>query len=484
MNLDSLPLLSSPGAETITPLAGVAGSSETSSISALLAVFRSHSHFVVTSHSRPDGDAIGSSLAMAEILDQLGCTCDVFLSGTAPAIYKALPNLDRIRFTEFVKPTRDNVLSPAILLECDSIERTGLRGLEGRRLINIDHHASGRNFGAINWIDPGACAVAAMVYRIAIAAGVTITRSMATCLYTSILSDTGAFTYPNTTPESFAIAHELTQRGVQPSRIARDLYFTNPLSKVRLLSTSLSALKISGNLAWSWVTLEDLERAEATPEDCEGIVGNLIAIDGIDAAFFLREQADGQFRLSLRSKGNFDVARIAEVFHGGGHINASGCTMPGPLEVAIDRVLAEMRGTKARTPNRNPGDGGQNPSGSDGSGNGSGSGGNSGRGNPQRGNSGSGNSGHRSPERSDSNHNDLRSGDQNGANRDGRSAHSEDNHHIIANGYQNPGNGGHNNGGHGSGNGNRFPNGSSTLVALIGFAVLCALFAFRRGIAL
>ncbi len=342
MNLESLPLLSAieEEIETDVPLAET---TEAASIAELLAVFRKHPHFIVTSHARPDGDAIGSSLAMAEILDQLGCTCDVFLADSAPAIYRSLPNLDRIQFTDSAALPHETVLAPAILLECDSIARTGLQGLEGRMLINIDHHASGRNFGAVNWIDPSACAVAAMVYRIAVAAGVEITLSMAVCLYTSILSDTGAFTYPNTTPESFAIAHDLTQRGVNPSQIARDLYFTNPLSKVRLLGSSLAALQISGNLAWSWVTLADLERAQATPEDCEGIVGNLIAIEGIDAAFFLREQPDGQFRLSIRSKGNLNVARVAEAFHGGGHVNASGCTLPGPLESVISRVLAELQ---------------------------------------------------------------------------------------------------------------------------------------------
>jgi phosphoesterase RecJ-like protein len=209
-------------------------------------------------------------------------------------------------------------------------------------LVNIDHHASGRNFGAFNWIDPSACAVAAMVYRIAVAAGVEITPSMATCLYTSIVSDTGAFTYPNTNAESFAIAHDLTQRGANPSHIARDLYSSNPLSKVRLLGAALSSLQVSGNLAWSWVTLSDLDHLRATPEDCEGIVGNLISIEGVDAAFFLREQPDGQFRLSLRSKGGINVALVAEAFRGGGHVTASGCTLPGPLEAAIDRVLLEL----------------------------------------------------------------------------------------------------------------------------------------------
>lgn len=351
MNLESLPLLEIAEpmdlsehvvADTDAVLHATSDADQDASIASLLAAFQQHPHFIVTSHARPDGDAIGSALALAEVLDQLGCTCDVVLADAAPAIYSSLPNLDRIHFG--TSAAEFGAASPAILLECDGIERTGLHGLEDRMLINIDHHASGRNFATINWIDPGACAVAAMVYRIAMASKVKITRSMAVCLYTSILSDTGAFTYPNTTPESFAIAHHLTQRGASPSQIARDLYFTNPLSKVRLLGSSLAALQISGNLAWSWVTLADLEHSRATPEDCEGIVGNLIAIEGIDAAFFLREQPDGQFRLSIRSKGSLNVARVAEAFHGGGHVNASGCTLPGPLESAISRVLAELRG--------------------------------------------------------------------------------------------------------------------------------------------
>jgi len=339
MNLHSIPLPDLVEQEMAASSLSVASSVDP--IAALLAVFRQHERLLITSHARPDGDAIGSVLALGEILGQLGCTCDLVLADPAPAIYASIPNLDRIRFNPSV--SQIDAAIPAVLLECDSIARTGLFGLEGRLLINIDHHASGRNFGGINWIDPSACAVAAMVYRIAIAAGSEITPSMATCLYTSILSDTGAFTYPNTTPESFAIAHDLTVRGANPSRIAHDLYFTNPLSKVRLLGASLAALQISGNLAWSWVTLADLDRSQATPEDCEGIVGNLIAIAGIDAAFFLREEPDGHFRLSIRSKGGINVARVAEAFGGGGHVSASGCTMPGPLDTAIARVLAQLR---------------------------------------------------------------------------------------------------------------------------------------------
>jgi phosphoesterase RecJ-like protein len=320
------------------------------SIALLLQIFREHSHFIITSHARPDGDAIGSALALAEVLHQLGCSTDIVLADSAPAIYRTLPNLDRIRFATSVDSAlaaagvdpQHSCLAPVILLECDSLERTGLTGLRGRFLINIDHHASGQNFASVNWIDPGACAVAAMVYRIAIAAGVTITPSMATCIYTAILSDTGMFTYPNTTPESFAIAHDLTLRGADPSLVARDLYFCSPLSKVRLLGLALNNLQLNENVAWSWVTRDHLERTHASAEDCEGIVGNLISIEGIDAAFFLRELADGSFRLSIRSKGEFNVARVAEAFGGGGHRNASGCTLAGPLQTAIDRLLLEL----------------------------------------------------------------------------------------------------------------------------------------------
>jgi phosphoesterase RecJ-like protein len=317
------------------------------SIAALLAIFRRLPHFVLTSHERPDGDAIGSVLALAEVLDQLGCSSEVVLAGPAPEMYSNLPNIDRIRFAIAPGSTprgraRDG-LAPVVVLECDSIERTGLRGLENRAIVNIDHHASGRNFGAINWVDPSACAVAAMVYRLALAAQVEITPSMATCLYTAILSDTGSFNYAGTTAEAFAIAHDLTLHGANPSQIARDLYHSNPASKVRILATALSTLQISGDFAWTWVTLNDLDRAEATPEDCEGIIGNLIGIEGIEAAFILREQLDGFFRLSLRSRGNINVALVAESFGGGGHKTASGCAIHGPLHMAVDRLLAALR---------------------------------------------------------------------------------------------------------------------------------------------
>jgi len=314
-------------------------------IVAVLAALREHPHFIVTSHARPDGDAVGSVLALAEILDQLGRTVDVVLADPIPSIYRTLPNLSRIRHSACAcdrnKPQNDRV--PVIILECDCLARTGLTGLEDRFILNIDHHTSGRPYGALNWIDPNACAVAAMIYRLALAAEVTITPFMATCLYTAVLSDTGTFTYPGTSSETFALAHDLTLKGANPAVIARDIYFSNPLSKIRLLGAALSHLHYSDSLAWSWVTSQDLELHSADAEDCEGVINHLIGIEGAEAAAFLRELPTGQFRLSIRSKGKIDVASVAEALGGGGHRSASGCTLAGPLTRAVDSVLTQLR---------------------------------------------------------------------------------------------------------------------------------------------
>ncbi|NYF79373.1 DHH family phosphoesterase [Granulicella arctica] len=309
-------------------------------IATLLEILHNHKRFVVTSHARPDGDAVGSSLALAEILEQLGHEVDIVFADPVPDIYETLPNVGRIRHARHAGDDPRAV----IILECDSTKRTELLGLEGRFIINIDHHASGRDFGSFNWIDENACAVAAMVFRIAVAAKVDITPSMATCLYTSILSDTGSFTYPGTSAETFALAHTLALKGASPSKIARDVLFTSPLSKIKLLGAALSNMECDGAIAWSWVTQQDLDRTGAIPEDCEGVVNHLISIAGVESAVFLRElPTANQFRLSIRSKGRVNVALVAESFGGGGHRTASGCTMEGPLASATGRILKQLR---------------------------------------------------------------------------------------------------------------------------------------------
>jgi phosphoesterase RecJ-like protein len=295
--------------------------------------------FLVTAHARPDGDAVGSMLACGLMLQQMGKDVEIVSCDPVPLIYQGLPCSRTIRRMSVVDGEYDAV----ILLECDGIERSRLTGLEGRFLINIDHHVSGRTFADVNWIDTDACAVGEMVYELAQRAGVTVTPEMATCLYTAVLTDTGSFCYDGTDARTFELAQELVRHGADPAGIARDVYFSNPASKMLLLGAALSTLRRNGRLAWLWVTQEDMLHANAAEEDCEGIVNYAIGIAGVEVAVFLRELNDRRVRLSLRSKGNINVANIAEGFGGGGHAHASGCTLEGPLPAATVRILDTLQ---------------------------------------------------------------------------------------------------------------------------------------------
>ena len=313
--------------------------SEPDTPAAILDVIHAGEKFLVCSHSRPDGDAVGSMLAVGMLLRQLGKRVELAAADGVPAIYRNLPGADAIRTVLRVQGVFDAV----ILLECDGLARTRLRGLEDRFHINIDHHASGRAFAAINWIDNDACSVGEMVYRLVKLAGCELTSEMATCLYTTLLTDTGGFCYGGIQSRTFALASELVAAGADPVRIARDVYFANPLSKVLLLGAALACLQRDGDLAWLSVTQSDMQRTGATEEDCEGIVNYALAIAGVEAAVFLRQLPDGRIRLSLRSKGRVNVAAISERLGGGGHETAAGCTLDGPLKRAESEILTALR---------------------------------------------------------------------------------------------------------------------------------------------
>jgi bifunctional oligoribonuclease and PAP phosphatase NrnA len=295
--------------------------------------------FVLTSHARADGDAVGSTLACGEILRRMGKQAEIVLRDGVPRVYQQLPFAASVIQSEHVNGNYD----AAILLECDSIQRTRLEGLEGRFLINIDHHKSGRAFADVNWIDPKAVATAELVYRLAREAGVKISPEIATCLYTAVLTDTGAFMFEGTNEHTFELARELVLAGADPALCARHVYFGHSTAKMRLLGSALSVLQREGPLAWIWVTQEQMERVGAKEEDCEGLVNYALSIGDVEVAVFFRELAGGRFRVSMRSKGRPDVARIAEEFGGGGHACASGCSVEGPLHAAVERVLGKIR---------------------------------------------------------------------------------------------------------------------------------------------
>ena len=330
---DPHPTVASPAPANVT------ANSPTSPMDAILQVIREGERFLVCSHSRPDGDAVGSVLAMGMFLEQIGKRADLVTADRIPVVYRKLPRADSIRTALRVHGPYD----AAILLECDSTERTRLRGLERFTIVNIDHHVSGRPWGQVNWIDREAASVGELVYRLIKAAGANLTPEIATCLYTTLLTDTGGFIYGGVRASTFALAEELTLAGADPIQISKDTYFRTPMSKLLLLGAALNNLHREGRLAWLWITHNDMVRTCAAEEDCEGIVNYALSIADVEAAVFLHELPEQRIRMSLRSKGNVNVAAIAEGLGGGGHENAAGCTIDGPLGRALEEILAVLR---------------------------------------------------------------------------------------------------------------------------------------------
>jgi phosphoesterase RecJ-like protein len=306
---------------------------------AIFQVLRQGDRFLVCSHSRPDGDALGSMLAMGMLLEQMGKRADLVSADRIPSIYRGLPGADAIRTVMRVHGPYDAV----ILLECDDVSRARLRGLDQFFLINIDHHVSGRAYADLNWIDCSAASVGELVHRLVRAAAGTVTPEMATCLYTTVLTDTGGFCYGNTKASTFELARELVLAGADPIAIAQQVCFSTPTSKVLLLGAALANLKREGRLAWLWISHQDMVRTCAAEEDCEGIVNFALCISGVESAAFLRELPDRRVRLSLRSKGKVNVAEVAEQLGGGGHETAAGCTLEGPLPRAVESTLTLLR---------------------------------------------------------------------------------------------------------------------------------------------
>ena len=294
--------------------------------------------FVLTSHARPDGDAIGSALAFCQVLKLMGKHADVVMRDGVPRIYQPLPFAGAVVQAESVNGNYE----AAIVLECDSIQRTRLAGLENHFLISIDHHLSGKPFGDVNWIDPTAVATAEMIYRLAREAGVKVSPEIATCLYTALLTDTSSFMFEGTNDRTFALARELVLAGANPAYCARNVYFGHSTAKMRLLGAALSNLHREGSIAWISVSCQQMEECGAKEEDCEGLVNYALSIQDVEVAAFFRELPDGRYRVSLRSKGNLNVASVAERFGGGGHQCASGLSLDGPLAAAVEKILAQL----------------------------------------------------------------------------------------------------------------------------------------------
>ncbi|MDD5099693.1 MAG: bifunctional oligoribonuclease/PAP phosphatase NrnA [Syntrophales bacterium] len=300
--------------------------------------------FLITSHERPDGDAIGSELALCRILQDLGKETVVYNQDRTPENYLFLPGSDRI--VHQLPPLER--FDAAFILDCGDLDRTGE---EASRigtipnLINIDHHVSNGGFCETRLIDPLASSTGELIFRLIRDMGLAATGEVATCLYTAILTDTGGFRYRNTRREALLAAADLVDGGADPQWISENIYEADPPVRIRLLAAVLPTLTLEegGRVGSLVVTTKALADAGALAEHTEGFVDLPRSIRGVEISVVYAELPDGRFKLSLRSKGKVNVERVARALGGGGHINAAGCRMEGELAEIRRRVIEEIR---------------------------------------------------------------------------------------------------------------------------------------------
>jgi phosphoesterase RecJ-like protein len=311
----------------------------------LLRKIRQGNRFLLTSHVNPDGDAIGSELGLARLLRQLGKGAVVWNRDDTPALYRPLPGSDRITHGEAPPAGFPEKFDGAIVLECPSPDRTGLEAqLSALPIINIDHHLGNQHYGAVNWVDSAAPAVGEMVYRLAQALKVTLDPETANCLYLTLVTDTGGFRFSNATATAFEAAASLVREGAQPELAAQWLYESQPLPVVRLLGEMLQTLQLhkDGRIATVRLEPEMFARAGAGPADSEGLIDHVRSIAGVEAVGLVRQREDGTTKVSLRSRGEVDIERIARHHGGGGHRNAAGYTVEGTLQDVLKEVVVEV----------------------------------------------------------------------------------------------------------------------------------------------
>jgi phosphoesterase RecJ-like protein len=293
--------------------------------------------FLLTSHARPDGDSIGSQLAMAFALDALGKQVRIVNSDSAPDHYQDFPGMDRIEIAEQVTPDVDAV----IVMECSDLTRTGIRGLEGQFVINIDHHAGNRMYGAINWHDESSAACGEMVFDLIRELGVPLSFEIATHIYLAILTDTGSFHHSNITPRTFDICRQTVEAGVNPAAMARRVFDSNSFGKLKLIGALLDSMELldDGRLAVLYMDDAMLDACNCTHNDTEGLINLPLTAREIQAVVFFKVTPRGEVRVSMRSKYDVDVRYVANQFGGGGHKNAAGFTVTGPLDTVRPKIL-------------------------------------------------------------------------------------------------------------------------------------------------
>jgi phosphoesterase RecJ-like protein len=311
-------------------------------IRTIVDAIRARQRFVISSHARPDGDSIGSQLAMAYALRSLGKEVEVINADPAPPPLMAFPGVSDIR----IAPHADGDFDAAIIMECGDLARTGVSGLERFFVVNIDHHPGNTGYGQINWFDSSAAACGEMVFDVVRALGVPLTIEIATHVYLAILTDTGSFHYSSISPQTFEICREALEAGVDPVLVARKVYDSNNMGRLKLFGAVLSAMQIdpTGRIAIVYVDHEMARAAGGTYEDTEGLVNLPLTVKEIQAVVFFKQEEGDEYRVSLRSKDAIDVGAVAKEFGGGGHKNAAGCTVTGAVEKLQKLFVTKIEG--------------------------------------------------------------------------------------------------------------------------------------------
>jgi phosphoesterase RecJ-like protein len=300
--------------------------------------------FLISTHQNPEGDAIGSILGLGRALKGLGKEVQILTQDPTPEMLDFLPGAEEIVHQAPV----DRWFDVAFALDCGDRARLGeevnrVKGIG--KIINIDHHVSNGLYGDLNLVDPQASSTAEIIYDLLRIIPVLLTLEIAENIYTGILTDTGSFHYSNTSPKTFSVARKCLLAGVDPWKVAQRVYETQPLPRLHLLPRVLDTLEITANgkISSVFVTQQMLQETGATVALTEDFINFPRSLHGVEVALLFREINPQKYRVSLRSRGRVDVARIAGMFQGGGHPNASGCTVEGDLSQVRTKVLGVVK---------------------------------------------------------------------------------------------------------------------------------------------
>lgn len=311
----------------------------------IISVITNNDNFIITSHVSPDGDAIGSTLGLYNFLTSMGKNVSVVLADEPPKKFNYLPGYQSIlRCSDITKDVFEGI-SYVFSLDSGDLDRIGdVNDFINSKIVNIDHHISNNSFGYINLVEPTASSVGELIYELIKSTDYKISKEIAECLYTSILTDTGGFKYSNTTPKTLSIVSDLIATGIDFSGIYNRAISIKTKTQLKLLSKVLETLDITHDDKVSIISLsrEILDSCNAIDEDSEDFINIARDIDTVEVAVFIKEKEDGTCRVSLRSKSLADVRKIAEVFDGGGHIRAAGCTIKGSINQVKLALMNEI----------------------------------------------------------------------------------------------------------------------------------------------